>query len=168
MPRALAVERQTFIDEITQGRSQFSVMTAWGSRKVYDSATGEEVQYSPAGGQRKPGGNAWANLTNEQVRDLHKRVVEERRLKNLSPSELRREITPQRHKYEAPSREPMESSTGYVLVNPETNREFTKIELIKFLNGGRGNASQILVHRDSRVIIPDAVARMKEILGVSR
>jgi hypothetical protein len=109
-------------------------------------------------------------LSNEQIRDLHSKVMEQRRLKGLNPSELRKEIAPQRQRYEAPSTKPVETSNGYVLVNPETNREFTKVELGKFLNSdnAKGNATRILVHPTTKQIIPEAVARMKEILGVSR
>src|SRR5271170_2961235 len=45
LPRALAAEREQLIAEIGNGQSTFSLVTAWGSRKVYDSATGVEIQY---------------------------------------------------------------------------------------------------------------------------
>lgn len=167
LPKALAMERQELIAEITQGRSTFSLTTGYGNRKVYDSSTGFELQFSSAGGRRKVVGNAWEGLSQAQVRELHAKVMEERRLKNMSRSELRKEIAPHRGKPLAPSTKPVETSDGYRLINPSTGIEFNKHELLEFLHD-KGNATKILVHPSSRTLIPEAFARMKEILGVSR
>ena len=166
LPQALATERKELIGEITGGKSTFAVRTKFGNRKVFDSTTGEELQFSNQGGRKRSTGSWWDSASQDQIRAVHAQVTEERRLTGMTREEVRQEFKPQRPQTQ--QTQPVESSNGYVLVNPETQKEFSKIELIRFLNGGKGNASRILVHPSAKTIIPEAVLRLKEILGVSR
>jgi len=168
LPQALATERKELIGEITGGKSTFAVRTKFGNRKVFDSTTGEELQFSNQGGRKRSTGSWWDSATQDQIRALHAQVTEERRLSGLSREEIRQEFKPQRP--QAPQTKPVESSDGYQLINPATMQEYSKAELLHFLNhGGKGAATELLVHKDSRTVNQRAVARLREILsGVSR
>jgi hypothetical protein len=171
--KAEIAERHRLRDEITNGQSTFSMRSANGNRIVYDSETGHELQFSQHGSDgrpRKSNEENWFETTDIQtLRKVHAQIMEERRLQNTDRSELRKEVAEQhRPKFSAPLPDttPVEklTSDGYVLVNPATLAEFTKPQLLAFLDV-KGNAAKILVGRDSKIVNTRAVVRMKEILG---
>jgi hypothetical protein len=161
-------ERNQLQAEITRGQSMFS-MKQNGVTQRFDSATGQKIVGGRDGRPRIESNENWFQTVDiETLRAVHAQIVQERDWKeNTDSSELKKIIRDQRPGYSAPlpNTKPVDTLTadGYQLINPNTLTEFTKPQLLAFLDV-KGNAARILVHTDSKKINSRAVARMREIL----
>jgi hypothetical protein len=176
-------ERARLKAEITGDQSMFSKRVN-GIAQRYDSATGQRIigydsQQRPKLESKE---NWFAVVDLETLRIVHAEIMQERGWRAGSSEDIRESLTGKKRvaddgspfrvaHFAQPTPKPQTSTTpveeltsdGFQLINPATLREFSKHELLVFLNVPR-NASKILTHPDSKQILPKAIARMREIL----
>jgi len=179
--QADVAERAKLIGEIVAGRKNFIVRTNTGQRIEYDAA-GRRVEFSASGGRAANNVGGFEDMPLDEIRQLHAVVMEQRRLDGLSPQELKDHINKSRQqRYEdssfsvRASQQPIVDSSGravvaptgqtpaFELINPETGVQFTRRELIAFINKDRNNARLLLTTKEGRSK-PMAARRLEEIL----
>lgn len=147
-------DRERMVRELTSAGS-FTVTRPDGQKVRFD-VDGRPIEFSssgmtPAAGRGRASDPGFAGMTTEQIRELHKTVLEQRRLQSLTPQELRREINPARQKiFEASTASARPSPNGLQLVNPDNGQPITtKRDLIRFVNADRDNTKR-LIQRNGR------------------
>ena len=160
-----ARERERRIAEITNNGTQgFTLRTPNGNKRVYNEK-GAEIQFSTRSGVRRDD-DGFASMSNEDVAAIHAQVMEQRRQRSLSPSELRKEINTVRSQELAKVDGTVKQQPdAYVLRHPLTGKAFAdKPELVAFLRNSPNDVISKMLMKNGRV---DVLAQnaMNKMLG---
>jgi hypothetical protein len=164
LAQADRAERMQLKQEITLGKSTFSVRLSNGQRRVYDGDTGDEVQFSP-NGPRKSTYNWFLEGPIEDIRAIRDQLVNERSARGKSVDELRREVRPAGAVRDQQITDDFKTSVSIngqqqrqeaveevTLLDPRSGVPFTKQTIIQYLNSGSGNENaKALLVRSGRV-----------------
>jgi hypothetical protein len=140
LQKALQLERNQMREEITAGRSTFVFRTGNGTRKVFDSATGHEVQYRRDGSPVKPPDVWWDTVDIQTLRLVHSQIMAERGYRATPTEKLSVDSI-------RASQSPEQQAEDVVLTHPDSGEPFTKQSLVKYINSGHAatNTRRILV-----------------------
>jgi hypothetical protein len=137
------IERSRLIAEIAQGQSVYSWRDKFGVVKREQCSHLE-------------------NETTDRLREIHQFVREQRRLLAMNPVEFNQERLRARKQQEAAAR----VIPQITLVNPDTNQEYTRAEMVRLIAAKGKEALRGLLFDSQRVPIPGAAQALDRILGV--
>lgn len=143
-------ERESMIRELTKAGS-FVVIRPGGEKVRYDT-DGRPIEHStngmtPVGGRGRQSDPGFAGMETTDLRNFYNTVTEQRRLRALSPAELKTEINPARRQiFEAASASSRPTPTGGIeLINPNTGQVInSKRDLIRYVNSSRYATERLL------------------------
>jgi len=162
-------ERERMIRELTANGS-FVVVRPSGEKVRFDTS-GRPIEFTangmtPVGGQGRASDPGFDGMDFDALKQFYETVMEQRRLKSLSPAELRKEIAPQRQKaLEASSASLRPTPAGGVeLVNPDNGQTISdKRSLIRFVNADRDNTKRLI--QKNGVTVPALAREFERILN---